>query len=296
MREQPGEADRALLRGGESRTLRIGAAVVLGVHGGAVADRYDRRRILIAADGTRLLASASVPPAMALDRPALVHTLSVAVVIGATVAYSGPVRLLAVRSVVPPQQLRQAPAQDKARMSGAGLVGPPLAGALFGPGRGAPFVGTALASLLALASALLVRFPNRPGAADASPPAQDSPEKDGGALAGFRFLAATAFLRPTLAVVLVLDVAATPMLLPVMVIPRGQGTSSGGMGPAPAGEAVGALAGAFLVGRLHRLAGPGVLLLAVAGQHGGDEVPVPQQCGTLLVLAGLDQPERVGQP
>ncbi|MFD5917447.1 hypothetical protein ACFVYP_21320 [Kitasatospora sp. NPDC058201] len=119
-------------------------------------------------------------------------------------------------------------------MSGAGPVGPPPAGALFGPGRGAPYIGTALASLLALASALLVRFPNRPGAADASPPAQDSPEKDGGALAGFRFLAANAFLRPRRRPGPRRgghpDVAA-----PVMVIPRGQGTSSGGIGPAPAG-------------------------------------------------------------
>ncbi|WP_327677997.1 MFS transporter [Kitasatospora sp. NBC_00458] len=259
--------------------LQIGTAVVFGIHGGSVADRYDRRRILILADGSRLLASASVPLAMALDLLTVPHTLLVAVVIGATIAYSGPVRLLAVRSVVPPEQLRQALAQDEARVSGAGLIGPPLAGALFGLGRSAPFVGTALASLFALASAVLVRFPGRPGATDPYGPGRDTAERDaaagdapvegtpaegGGALAGLRHLAADAFLRPTLAVVLVINVASTAMLLPVMVVLRGQGTSNGGIGLALAGEAVGALAGAFLVNRLHRLAGPGVLLLAVA--------------------------------
>ncbi|MFE2724998.1 MFS transporter [Kitasatospora sp. NPDC059327] len=260
--------------------LQIGTAVLCGVHGGSIADRYDRRRILIAADSARLLASASVPAAMAFDRLTVLHALLVAVVVGATIAYSGPVRLMAVRSVVPPEQLRQALAQDEARMSGAGLIGPPLAGYLFGVGRAAPFLGTAVASALSLAAALTVRFPGRPQDPTGRPqhptdrpqhPADrpaatgdDRPAGDGGALAGYRHLLADPLLRPTLAVVLVTNLAGAAMLLPVMVLLRGNGASSGGIGLALAGEAVGALAGALLVSRLHRLAGPGVLLLAVA--------------------------------
>ncbi|MFD9062751.1 MFS transporter [Kitasatospora purpeofusca] len=253
--------------------LQIGASVVFGIHGGSVADRYDRRRILIIGDSTRLIACASVPLAMALDRLTVAHSLLVAVVVGATIAYTGPVRLLAVRSVVPPEQLRQALAQDEARMSGAGLIGPPLAGALFGLGRAAPFVGTALTSLLALVVAVLVRFPGRPEspaeATDAkgtkdTKDTDDTGSAKGAALAGYRYLARSALLRPILAVVLLINLAGTAMLLPVMVVLRGQGTSDAGIGLALAGEAVGALAGAVLVRRLHRLAGPGVLLLAVS--------------------------------
>ncbi|MGY0462191.1 MFS transporter [Kitasatospora sp. cg17-2] len=253
--------------------LQIGASVVFGIHGGSVADRYDRRRILIIGDSTRLIACASVPLAMALDRLTVAHSLLVAVVVGATIAYTGPVRLLAVRSVVPPEQLRQALAQDEARMSGAGLIGPPLAGALFGLGRAAPFVGTTLTSLLALVVAVLVRFPGRPEspaeATDAkgtkdTKDTDDTGSAKGAALAGYRYLARSALLRPILAVVLLINLAGTAMLLPVMVVLRGQGTSDAGIGLALAGEAVGALAGAVLVRRLHRLAGPGVLLLAVS--------------------------------
>ncbi|WP_327073593.1 MFS transporter [Kitasatospora purpeofusca] len=251
--------------------LQIGASVLFGIHGGAVADRYDRRRILIIGDSTRLIACASVPLAMALDRLTVAHSLLVAVVVGATIAYTGPVRLLAVRSVVPPEQLRQALAQDEARMSGAGLIGPPLAGALFGLGRAAPFVGTALTSLLALVVAVLVRFPGRPEsqagdatAADRTGGTEDTGSAKGAALAGYRYLARSALLRPILAVVLLINLAGTAMLLPVMVVLRGQGTSDAGIGLALAGEAVGALVGAVLVRRLHRLAGPGVLLLAVS--------------------------------
>ncbi|MFB8237713.1 MFS transporter [Kitasatospora purpeofusca] len=253
--------------------LQIGASVLFGIHGGSVADRYDRRRILIVGDTTRLIACASVPLAMALDRLTLVHSLLVAVVVGATIAYTGPVRLLAVRSVVPPEQLRQALAQDEARMSGAGLIGPPLAGALFGLGRAAPFVGTALTSLLALVVAVLVRFPGRPespadtsdtNATNGADEAGRTAPAEGAALAGYRYLARSALLRPILAVVLLINLAGTAMLLPVMVVLRGQGTSDAGIGLALAGEAVGALVGALLVRRLHRLAGPGVLLLAVS--------------------------------
>ncbi|MFF7586925.1 MFS transporter [Kitasatospora purpeofusca] len=256
--------------------LQIGASVLFGIHGGSVADRYDRRRILIVGDTTRLIACASVPLAMALGRLTVTHSLLVAVVVGATIAYTGPVRLLAVRSVVPPEQLRQALAQDEARMSGAGLIGPPLAGALFGLGRAAPFVGTALTSLLSLVVAVLVRFPGRPESPSGTGEADGTNGTDGtgrrggtgsakgAALAGYRYLAGSALLRPILAVVLLSNLAGTAMLLPVMVVLRGQGTSDAGIGLALAGEAVGALAGALLVRRLHRLAGPGALLLAVS--------------------------------
>ncbi len=179
-------------------------------------------------------------------------------VIGASVAYGGPVRLLAVRSVVPPSQLRQALARDEARMSGAGLAGPPLAGLLLGAGRGVPFLGAALASGLSLTAACLVRLPRPAGAADS--PAGPR----GGALAGFRHLLADRTLRATLLVVFGINLAGSAMVLPVMVLLREQGTPSGGIGLALAGEAVGAMAGSLLVGRLHRLAGPGRLLLAVA--------------------------------
>ncbi|MFD9691033.1 MFS transporter [Kitasatospora sp. NPDC059088] len=262
--------------------VQMTATLLLGVHGGSVADRWDRRRVLVASDAVRLLALASVPVALALDRLALAHLLVVAALVGATIAYSGPVRLLALRSVVAPEQLSQALAQDEARMSGAALAGPPLAGFLFGLGRSVPFLGAAFASLVALITALLVRFPAGPAAAAGQPgragqdaqdeqDAQEEQEDEGGALAGFRLLAASPLLRPALAVLLVINLTGAALLLPVMVLLREHGTSSGGIGLALAGEAVGALAGATLVSRLHRLAGPGVLLLVVAWTA----VPVP---------------------
>ncbi|MEV8326500.1 MFS transporter [Kitasatospora sp. NPDC056731] len=262
--------------------VQMVTTLLLGVHGGVVADRLDRRRVLIASDAARLLVTATVPVAMAFDRLTLAHLLLVAAAVGATIAYSGPIRLLALRSVVAPEQLPQALAQDEARMTGAALAGPPLAGFLYGLGSAVPFLGTALASLLALVAALVVRFPGRPapaqpsGEADARPSGEATAQpnrepggtepapKSGGALAGYRLLAASPLLRSALAVLLVVNLAGTALMLPVMVLLRDGGTGSAGIGLALAGEAVGALAGTVLVSRLHRLAGPGVLLLVVA--------------------------------
>ncbi|MFD7576959.1 MFS transporter [Kitasatospora sp. NPDC059817] len=254
--------------------VQMVTTLLLGVHGGVVADRLDRRRVLIASDAARLLVTATVPVAMAFDRLTLAHLLLVAAAVGATIAYSGPIRLLALRSVVAPEQLPQALAQDEARMTGAALAGPPLAGFLYGLGSAVPFLGTALASLLALVAALVVRFPGRPAPAQPSGEATTQPNREpggaepapesGGALAGFRLLAASPLLRSALAVLLVVNLAGTALMLPVMVLLRDGGTGSAGIGLALAGEAVGALAGTVLVSRLHRLAGPGVLLLVVA--------------------------------
>ncbi|MFI6153297.1 MFS transporter [Kitasatospora sp. NPDC051170] len=235
--------------------VQMTVALLLGVHGGVIADRRDRRTVLIVTDAARLTALASVPVAVWLDRLTLVHLLLVAAAVGATVAYGGPIRLLALRSVVPPEQMRQALAQDEARMSGAALAGPPLAGFLFGLGHAVPFLGAALTTGLSLTSAVVVRFP--------SPPAQEAKGGDG-ALAGFRVIAASPLLRAALGVLFLINLCGVALLLPVIVMLREQGTGSAGIGLTLAGEAVGALAGTTLVARLHRAAGPGVLLTVVA--------------------------------
>ncbi|WP_063763110.1 MFS transporter [Streptomyces sp. NRRL WC-3742] len=235
--------------------VQMAVALLLGVHGGLVADRRDRRKVLIVTDAARLTALASVPVAVWLDRLTLVHLLLVAAAVGATVAYGGPIRLLALRSVVPPEQMRQALAQDEARMSGAALAGPPLAGFLFGLGHAVPFLGAALATTLSFTSAVVVRFP--------SPPAQEAKGGDG-ALAGFRVIAASPLLRAALGVLFLINLCGAALLLPVIVMLREQGAGSAGIGLTLAGEAVGALAGTTLVARLHRAAGPGVLLTVAA--------------------------------
>ncbi|PYC80504.1 MFS transporter [Streptomyces tateyamensis] len=237
--------------------VQLGATVLCGLHGGAVADRHDRRRVLLAADGIRFLATAGVVAAQLLGRLAVAHLLLVAAVVGAATAYGGPVRPLAVRAVVPPEQLGQALTQEELRGSGAALLGPPLAGLLFSLGRVVPVLGTALGSLFSFFATLAVRFDGRPAG-------HRRQAGDGNLWAGARVLLASPLLRATLGAALPLNVAGSAMTLAVIVLLRDRGTGSTAIGLVLAGEAVGAIAGAFLVGRLHRLAGPGRLLLAAS--------------------------------
>ncbi|MFJ5230713.1 MFS transporter [Kitasatospora sp. NPDC088391] len=237
---------------------QFGASVLFGLHGGVVADRYDRRRVLILADSVRLLTALSVAVALLLHRLTVPHTLLAAAVIGATMAYGAPSRMLALRAVVPPEQLRQALSQDELRVNGAALAGPPLAGLLLGLGRAVPFLTTVLTSALALGASVAVRFdsPARDGAA--------TPRKEkGAAFAGLRHLFRSPVLRATVLVVVALNVAGSAMLLAVMVLLRDGGTSEVGTGLVLTGEAVGGLLGALFVSRLHGRLAPGALLLAV---------------------------------
>ncbi|MEV4561983.1 MFS transporter [Kitasatospora sp. NPDC049285] len=264
--------------------VQFGASVVFGLHGGTVADRYDRRRVLIAADTARLVAALSVVLALLAHRFTVPHALVAAAVIGATMAYGGPARMLALRAVVPPEQLRQALAQDELRVSGAALVGPPLAGFLLGLGRAVPFLSTVAASTLSLGASLAVRFDGRPESGDE---ASGGGREKGAAFAGLRYLFATPVLRATVLVALALNLAGTAMLLTVMVLLRQQGTSTTGVGLALAGEAVGGLLGALLVGRLHRLLPPGALLLAVAWTGALTFVVPALAHGPVVVFAAL---------
>ncbi|MDR3032060.1 MAG: MFS transporter [Kitasatospora sp.] len=267
--------------------VQFGASVLFGLHGGAVADRHDRRRILILADTVRLLTALSVALALAADRLTVPHALLAAAAIGATMAYGGPSRMLALRAVVPPEQLRQALSQDELRVNGAALAGPPLAGFLLGLGTAVPFLATVLTSGLALGASVSVRFDSRPGAQAAADGREKGGREKGAAFAGLRYLFAHRVLRGTVLVAAALNLTGSAMLLAVMVLLREHGTSQAGIGLALTGEAVGGLLGALLVSRLHRLLGPGALLLAVAWS-GAAAFAVPAvAAGPVLVFAAL---------
>ncbi|MDW6056972.1 MFS transporter [Streptomyces sp. FXJ1.4098] len=250
--------------------------VLFGIHAGTVADRYDRRLVLIVADGLRFLASLTVPLALAMDRLTLTHILLVAVVVGATMAYAFPVRTLAIRSVVPKAQLRQALAQDGLRTNGTGLLGPPLAGFLFGLGRSAPFIGAAVGSLLSFGAACAVPFD---GKAETS-----GGKARGGALEGIRFLARSPLLRATVGITFALYLVCSATVLSCLVLLQREGVGSAGIGLALSGEAVGGIVGVLFVSRLHRLMGPGKLLIAASWLYVPPLLVLPLSSSPVLVF------------
>jgi MFS family permease len=80
---------------------RVVPFALFGLLAGMAADRFDRKLVMIGADGVRALAVAGLAVQILLDRVAFWQILAVAFVEGAGSAFFGPATAGALRSVVP---------------------------------------------------------------------------------------------------------------------------------------------------------------------------------------------------
>jgi len=162
---------------------------VFGLLAGVASDRWNRKRVLIAADGVRALAIASLAALIGLERVAFWHIVLVVLVESAGSAFFHSAVTGALRAVVPARQLPAAMGAQGARTATVQLLGPPLGGILFGFGRALPFVADAVSYTFSFISLVAMRTPF-----------QEPRELDRGRLRtqiaeGFRFLWSHPFLR-----------------------------------------------------------------------------------------------------
>ncbi|HXW88498.1 MAG TPA: MFS transporter [Streptosporangiaceae bacterium] len=243
-----------------------------GLPAGQLADRYDRRMIVVAAQGGRVLITGAVAAGLIMDWLSLPLLLVAAVLLGIGQSVSSAASYPLVRSVVAPPQLTTALVQDEVRQNATALAGPPLAGLLFALrtlAHAVPFLFTAGTFALALLSAVVMKVmpggARQAGAAAApSAVAGDGPKpgSDGGMLAGLRTIWSHPVLRPAMTLMTLVNTVGAGMELIIIVILRHQHVGSGVIGLVLASGAAAGLAGAPLVKRLHRLP-PGVLLICV---------------------------------
>ncbi len=239
--------------------------ILAGLPAGQLADRRSPRMILIVAEAIRAAVTAVIAVALIFGWLSLPLLILAAVALGAGQSATGTARMLLVRAVVPKEQLTRALTQDEVRINGADLAGPPLGGALYGLrllAHAVPFVFTAASFVLSLVTAVVVRAdPARATRPDAGP--ERPPSRGGsGMLAGVRAIWGNPVLRATTLLIAIVNSVGASLGLIAVVILRAQSVSPAMIGVALAGAAVGGLAGAPLVRRLHRLR-PGVLLITV---------------------------------
>ena len=113
---------------GFARTL---PAALLALPAGVAADRWSRRRQMIAADAVRVLAVGSLAAAILLGEFAFWVIPTVAFLEGAGAALFSAAHAGALRAVVPAPQLPAAAGAQTGRQAAVQLAGPPLGGALF---------------------------------------------------------------------------------------------------------------------------------------------------------------------
>jgi MFS family permease len=240
-----------------------------GLPAGSLADRYDRRTIVIATEAARAAVTAGVVMALAAGWLSLPLLLAAAALLGIGQAVKGAAGLLLMREVVAPEQLTRALTQDEVRMNGAALAGPAIGGALYGVhalAHALPFVFTAGSFLVALAAAALMAVvPGQARDARVQVRPADQPEDTDGSgsmLAGLRTLWDQPVLRAATMLIMFVNTIGAGLDLVIIVILRHQAVPPDMIGVALGAGAAGGLVGAPLVGILHRLR-PGVLMLGM---------------------------------
>jgi MFS family permease len=127
------------------------------LHAGALVDRWDRKRVMLASDAGRAVAVGVVAAAIALDALSMPLILAAAFAEGVLFVFFQLAETAALPHVVPRAQLSTAVAQNQAREQGAELVGQPLGGALFGISHVLPFAFDAVSYAVSFVTLLFVR-------------------------------------------------------------------------------------------------------------------------------------------
>jgi predicted MFS family arabinose efflux permease len=222
-------------------------SVLLALPAGLAADRWSRRRLMIAADGVRVLAIAALAATILFDRVAFWEIVAVAFVEGSGSALFFGAQPGALRAVVPAHQLPAAAAAETGRQAVVRLAGPPLGGALFGLARALPFLVDAVSYAFSTVSLLAMRTPF-----------QEEREAHSASLRarlaeGFRYVWSQPFLRTCAVLFGLTNFIGPGVLFAIVVIGRQQGLSGGEIGALVAAFGACLLLGSFLSSVVRRV-------------------------------------------
>lgn len=224
---------------------------------GLVADRFDRKLLMLASDGIRAALMASIVVALWLGHAAFGQIAAVAFADGCLFT----LRYICERGVLPrvvePHQLPDAVAQNEARMFVAGIAGPPLGGLLFAAARALPFVADAVSYIGSMVMLAATRF-------KAEARAYTRPERLAGLGEGLAWLWRAPFFRTMTLVFAAGNPVFTGLYLLAILLAKSHGASSGAIGAMFAIVGAGGLLGALLAGPLRRRLSPRFALVGAS--------------------------------
>jgi predicted MFS family arabinose efflux permease len=211
-------------RAGIVSFARLLPLALFALPAGLAADRWSRKRLMIVADGVRVLAMGTLAVTILLDGVVFWAIVLAAFVEGTGAALFSAAQPGALRAVVPPRQLPAAAAVQTGRMAAVSLGGVPLGGALFGVARALPFLVDAVSYAFSTLSLVAMRTPF-----------QEEREPDRSSLRsrlveGFRFLWGQPFLRTCALLYGLTNFVGPGILLAIVVLGERQGLSGGEIG------------------------------------------------------------------
>jgi hypothetical protein len=227
-----------------ARTLPL---ALFALPAGLAADRWNRRRLMITADGVRVLAIGSLAAAVLAQQVAYWVIPLVAFVEGSGAALFSAAHPGALRAVVPARQLPAAMNAQTGRQAAVSLAGPTAGGALFELARALPFLVDTVSYACSTVSLLAMRMPfQQQREPDRSPLRSRLAE-------GFRFLWGHPFLRTCALLFGLANFLGPGLLLAIVVLGRRQELSGGQVGALVAAFGACLLLGSLLSPPLRRL-------------------------------------------
>jgi MFS family permease len=225
---------------------------VLAPAGGVVADRYDRRRVLMVTQACMMVLALALAALTLSGRITVWQIAGIAALLGVANGFDIPTRQALVAELVPRSDLVNAIALNSSMFNGARIVGPAIAGVLVAAvGEGWCFLGNAVSYVAVLGGLASLRIARR------APPARPA-TAFADVVEGFRFVAQTRPIRALLLLLGLVSLTGMPyaVLMPV-VAEEVLGAGAGGLGVLMGASGAGALTGALVLARRRTLKGLG---------------------------------------
>jgi len=230
--------------------------------GGIVADRYNRRKVVIATQTSAMLLALALAALTLTGTVRIRYIFVLAALLGTVNAFDIPARQAFIVKMVGQTDLMNAIALNSSMFNASRIIGPAIAGILVARiGEGWCFFGNGASYLAVIAGLLLMRVAPQ----EAPPP--DSPLRR--LAEGFRYVAGNLPVRSLLGLLAVVSLTGMPytVLMPIFAdrILHGGATTLGSLMGA---TGVGAMAGALLLATRRNLQGYGRGIAAAAALFG----------------------------
>ncbi len=186
--------------------------LALTMYGGTLADRYDKRKILIATQVVQLCLAVAIGVLVMTHRIQIWHILTAAFLLGISASFEMPADSALVPELVDKENIANAIAVDRSIFHGTRLVGPAIAGQLIDLlGAASAFFANAL-SFLALIAALASIAPRPQGSEE------EEKQRSSGMKAGVDYVRQD---RPTMAMLGIMAANASCIFpfMAVMIFP-----------------------------------------------------------------------------
>ena len=226
--------------------VQFAPVLFFSLHGGKLADRFNKRKVLVLTNIVGGAASLGLGILVMTDLIALWHVFVLAAVLGISTAIDAPVRQAFTTEVVGQSDLPNAVSLNSANFNAGRLIGPAISGGLIAAfGTGPSFIINGLSYLFVIVALLNL---NEKGFFH-----QDRPKSDGSIREGIAYAKA----RPDIYVVMLMVFFLATFGLNFQIFNALMATQEFGLGPASFGLmgtfiAIGSLTGAIGSARLER--------------------------------------------